>query len=197
VPDINHCFEIPTKYLIATGPRKPITRDEGPDIVLLKIPDAKLGEIKARCSFYSLKPVVPKLALKTPCIEIGILLGAPGEAAKSTANSNLDVTIQGVNADPAPKIFTKGPYDYLDSKEIAGNFGFPKSYRGFSGGGLWRLHVYYDPDTRERKFRARLDGMAFHESSLKGGHRFIRCHGRRSIDAVKRMVLTKKTEQHD
>jgi len=195
VANINQCFTIPTQHLMATGPRKPSTEMDGPDMVFLKIPEAKLGEIKARKSFYQLGPVRKKPQLNVKCIEIAVLLGAPGEAAALTTQTNLDLTIQGIMADQRPRTFTKGRYDYIDSKEYFGAYGFPNSYGGFSGGGLWRVQVYLDPETNERKERNRLVGMAFYEFPPKRKCRIIRCHGPRSIDVVKSMLRTQTAKK--
>jgi hypothetical protein len=188
VPKIDQCFTIPTQLLLATGPRKPAAQENGPDIVFLKIPAAKLGEIKARKSFYPLVPLAKKLQVDVMAIEVRILLGAPGETATLTTPTNLDMTIQGIMADGHPKSFAKGRYDYVDSKELFGAHGFPKSYGGFSGGGLWHVHVYLDRKTGERTERSRLAGMAFYEFPAKRRYRVIRCHGARSIDMVKRSL---------
>lgn len=188
VPNIDQCFTIPTHLLLATGPRKPAAEENGPDIVFLKIPAAKLGEIKARKSFYPLERVAKKLLVEVMAIEVRILLGAPGETATLATPTNLDMTIQGIMADGHPKTFTKGRYDYVDSKEFFGAHGFPKSYGGFSGGGLWHVYVHLNPKTGERTERNRLAGMAFYEFPAKRRYRVIRCHGARSIDVVKRTL---------
>ena len=195
VPNIDQCFTILTQHLIATGPRKPSAEMDGPDIVFLKIPEVKLGEIKARKSFYQLEPVVRKPKVDVKCIEVAILLGAPGEAATLTTQANLDMTIQGIMANESPKRFRKGRYDYIDSKEFFGAHGFPNSYGGFSGGGLWHVHVYLDPKTGERTNRNRLAGMAFYECPAKRKYRVIRCHGARSIDVMKRMLRAKTAKK--
>ncbi len=187
VADIDQCFTIATQHLMATGPRKPPAEMDGPDMVFLKIPEAKLGEIKARKSFYQLEPVRKTPQLNVKCIEIAVLLGAPGEAAALTTGTNLDLTIQGIMADPRPRTFTRGRYDYIDSKEYFGTHGFPNSYGGFSGGGLWRVQVYLDPEASERKEINRLVGMAFYEFPAKRKYRVIRCHGPRSIHLVEGM----------
>ncbi len=195
VPEIDQCFTIPTSHLMAIGPRRPAAENQGPDIVLLKIPEAKLGEIKARKSFYPLTPVAQKPRVEERCIEIAMLLGAPGESAKLMTPRNLDMTIHGIMADHKAKKFTKGRYDYIDSREFFGAHGFPTSYGGFSGGGLWHVHVYLDPKTSERKERYCLAGMAFYEFQAKRKYRIIRCHGARSIDVVKAMLSMKATRR--
>jgi hypothetical protein len=195
-PDIDQRFTIPRQLLFAHGPSKPAAKEDGPDIVFLKIPAAKLGEIKGRKSFYSLgQPVAKRLPAGLKAIEVRILLGAPGEKAKLTTPTNLDLTIQAIMADAHSKRFTKGRYDYIDSKEFFGAHGFPKSYAGFNGGGLWRVFVYLDPKTGEVTERRRLAGMAFYEFPAKRKYRVIRCHGARSIDVVKRTLAAKSTKK--
>lgn len=93
-----------------------------------------------------------------------------------------------IAADGHPYTFTRGRYDYVDSKEFFGAHGFPKSYGGFSGGGLWHVYVHLDPKTGERTERNCLAGMAFYEFPAKRRYRVIRCHGARSIDVVKRKL---------
>jgi len=60
-------------------------------------------------------------------------------AATLPKPNTLDVVIQGIIANSTPKKFTKGKYDCMDANEFFGAYGFPKSYGGFSGGGLWHI----------------------------------------------------------
>jgi hypothetical protein len=166
VENIDQRFAIETQHLIPTGPPKPPQEEKGPDIVLLKIPDAKLGEIKARKSFYPLG--VKRGKAPVVAIEIPILLGAPGESATLPKPNTLDLVFQAIIANSTPKKFTKGKYDYMDGNELFGAYGFPKSYGGFSGGGLWHIYVYLDPRTGKRKERRHLVGMAFYEFRNSG-----------------------------
>lgn len=190
VDNIDQRFAIETKHLIATGPTKPAKKEEGPDIILLRIPDAKLGEIKARKSFFPLGVKKPKVSVVA--IEIPILLGAPGELATLPTPTTLDMVIQAIIANSTPRKFTKRTYDYMDGNEFFGAYGFPKSYGGFSGGGLWHVYVYLDPKTRERKERRHLAGMAFYEFKQKRKYRVIRYHGAKSISLVRKMLLKEK-----
>jgi len=84
-------------------------------------------------------------------IEIPILLAAPGESATFQKPNTLDVVIQAIIANSTPKKFTKGKYDYMDANEFFGGYGFPKSYDGFSGGGLWHIYVYLDREQANAK----------------------------------------------
>jgi hypothetical protein len=186
VENLDQRFVIETDHLIPTGPAKPAEEQDGPDIVLLRIPDAKLGEIKARKSFYPLGVKRPKVS--AVAIEVAILLGAPGESATLPTPATLDMVIQAIVANPRPKRFTKGKYDYMDGNEWFEAYGFPKSYGGFSGGGRWHVYVYLDPKTGERKERRHLAGMAFYEFKQKRKYRLIRCHGAKSIATVRKML---------
>jgi hypothetical protein len=193
VPNIDQCFSISTADLTRTGPRRPTNERSGPDIVLLKIPSDKLGEVKARKSFYPLDKTLPKAGLPQQCLEVRVLLGAPEETAQLTTPMNLDLTIQGMMADPIPKAFTRGRFDYFDSREIAGQYGFPSTYRGFSGGGVWHIYLFDDPKTGKRDWKFALEGMAFYEFPIAKSHRRIRCHGPRSLQIVRRMLRQRRT----
>jgi hypothetical protein len=190
VENTDQRFTIETQHLIPTGPPKPPQEEKGPDIVLLKIPDAKLGEIKARKSFYPLEVKRGKVTADV-AFEIPILLGAPAESATLPKPKTLDLTLQAILANSTVKKFTKGKYDYMDGNEFFGAHGFPRSYAGFSGGGLWHIYVYLDPRTGERKERIHLAGMAFYEFRQKRKYRVIRYHGIKSISVVRRMLRRK------
>lgn len=190
VPDFDQCFMIPTSVLIATGPQKAAAEDQGPDIVLLKIPVTKVGEIRARKSFYLLERTTKVPKVNVVSIEVPIFMGAPGEAATWRTRRDLNMVLQGLMANPRVREFTKGGYDYVDSKEYFGAHGFPKSYGGFSGGGVWKVYVYLDPETGERRERNILAGVAFYEFPPKRRYRVIRSHGLSSIRVVKGMLAS-------
>jgi hypothetical protein len=186
VENIDQRFFIETEHLIPTGPPKPALEQDGPDIVLLKIPDAKLGEIKARKSFYPLG--IKRVGVPVVAIEIPILIGGPVESATLIKPTTLDMVVQAIIANSTPKKFTKGRFDYLDADEFFGSYGFPNSYGGFSGGGLWHVYVYLDPKTGERKEQRHLAGMAFYEFKPKRKYRVIRYHGVKSLRVVRGML---------
>jgi hypothetical protein len=189
VENADQRFVIETEHLIPIGPPEPALEEDGPDIVLLKIPDAKLGEIKARKSFYPLG--IKRSGVPVVAIEIPVLLGAPVESATLPKPNTLDVVEQAIIANSTPRKFTKGRFDYMDTNEFFGAHGFPNSYGGFSGGGLWHICVYLDPRTGEPKDRRHLAGMAFYEFAPKRKYRVIRCHGVKSISVVRRMLRPK------
>jgi hypothetical protein len=191
VPNIDQCFSISVADFYSTGPRRPKKEESGPDIVLLKIPPDKLGELSARKSFYPLDRTEPQPGLLQQCVVVRVLLGAPLESAELVTPANLDLTIQAIMADLNPKTRTRGRFDYFDSKEIAAQYGFPSNYDGFSGGGAWSIYVFDDPNTGKRDWKFELEGVAFYQFPIKKGHRRIRCHGRRSIQVVARMLRSR------
>jgi hypothetical protein len=176
-PGVNQLTPIPSELLIPAGP--PARSDDwGPDLVFLKIPPSHVGGIAAKLSFYHLEH--RRRRPRSTEIEARILLGAPGEFA-TLSPGHLDLTIQAINADSDPNPYVKRGFDYIDLKEYAGAHGFPSSYRGFSGGGLWRVSLFRDKRNGEIDWMCFLEGVAFRESDLKNGYRIIRCHGPRSI----------------
>lgn len=188
VPNIDQSFFISVADLIPTGPRRPKNEESGPDIVLLKIPPDKLGELSARKSFYPLDRTEPKPGMPQQCVVVRVLLGSPLELAELVTPVNLDLTIQAIMADPNPRPRIRGRFDYFDSREIAARYGFPSNYSGFSGGGAWSIYVFDDPKTGKRDWKFELEGVAFCQFPIKNGHRRIRCHGRRSLRVVARML---------
>lgn len=68
-----------------------------------------------------------------------------------------------------------GRHQYLDIVTDAGTNGYPESFRGASGGGLWF------PLRSPRVGSATLAGVMFWQSALVGGHRTLRAHGPLSL----------------
>jgi len=57
----------------------------------------------------------------------------------------------------------------------------PKSFGGFSRGGLWRVLVYRSPVTGNVDWAQRLKGVIFRQFPIVDGRRIIRCHSSKSI----------------
>ena len=57
----------------------------------------------------------------------------------------------------------------------------PLSYKGMSGGALWRVGIKTDGDGRPTVSSKMIFGVAFHQSDLVNGVRTIKCHGAKSV----------------
>ena len=186
-PDIDHCSPIETSALAPfTLPNPGGLQEWGPDIVLLKIPAFLVGGIEAIKSFYPVDK--DKRQRKLAGVEYRFLAGAPGDFVKiAQLNTQLNVTV--FLADLAPLPYTRGKYDYIDLKENVSLPGYPKTFKGVSGGGLWRVQVFGSADTGEVDWSCFLEGLAFYQLPAEDAHVIVRCHGEQTIQLAIRELL--------
>ncbi len=80
------------------------------------------------------------------------------------------------------KIWDSGGLDYLEF-EPQSDVGYqpPSTYRGVSGGGLWRIFCDEDGSREPSVSEVCLLGVAFYETPSRNGRRAIVCHDRRSV----------------
>ena len=168
--------------------RGPI-KSEGPDLGILVLPEIDANRIGLKGSFYNLINRQNRM-LKSPpsAVDSGnwILSGAAGEWTKDLPPEQHYSRVKQFRGCAGLGIVTAayavGDYDILDfeAKHISGYQG-PKSFGGFSGGGLWEVLL----DKKDEGFEVLdkfLSGVAFYQSNIeKDRSQFIRCNGRRSI----------------
>ncbi len=157
----------------------------GPDIAFLRIPSEFVGGITAFQVFEDLKKP-PKL-LGVESLECWVAMGTPEELGTFTP-THAEVQINGDFVDPRSQ--SHGEHDYYDFEVDTQREGMPKSFGGFSGGGLWRVLVYYSPLTGKVDWAQRLKGVSFWQSPIVEGRRMIRCHGPASILALVEKATT-------
>jgi hypothetical protein len=148
----------------------------GPDIAFLRIPSEFVGGITAFQLFEDLKK--PPKPLGVESLECWVAMGTPEELGTFT-QTHAAVQISGDFVDPQSQ--SRGEHDYYDFEVNTERAGMPKSFGGFSGGGLWRVLVYQSPLTGKVDWAQRLKGVIFWQSPLVEGRRMIRCHGPNSI----------------
>ena len=148
----------------------------GPDIAFLRIPSEFVGGIKAFQVFEDLK--APPKPLGVESLECWVAMGTPEELGTFT-RTHAEVQISGDFV--VPRSQNHGEHDYYDFQVDTRRAGMPKSFGGFSGGGLWRVLVYYSPLTGKVDWAQRLKGVIFWQSPSVEGRRMIRCHGPTSI----------------
>jgi hypothetical protein len=151
----------------------------GPDLAMLRIPSEHVGGIKAFMVFEDVK-AAPR-PLHVECLEAWVVMGTPGELGTFT-QSHAEVQITGRFVDP--RLHNRGEHDYFDFEMDSSSPGMPKSWGGLSGGGLWRVMVYCSPETGKIDWAQRLKGVVFWEFPIKNGHRVVRGHGPKSIEAI-------------
>jgi hypothetical protein len=154
----------------------------GPDLILLRIPPFHVGTVTAFRPFYSLSAERAVVGT-TDYLEVWMLCGAPealGEFTQTPARVHAHFqgrTFQVVESSS----HNLDGFDYVDvqahwpAPEIAPRFG------GVSGGGLWKVLIFFQPSTGKLDWLATLEGVAFYHLRTEGDHGFIRCHGPESI----------------
>lgn len=184
--NIDHRFPIDTTALLPFGPPLPPKESEwGPDLVFLRIPDDRLGGIKAFKTFYSLDKERTKI--KSDGVEGRVLMGAPVEFEKRTPKHS-ELTINGLFVEFGEPPYFHGDFDYMDLKESANYPGIPKYFGGVSGGGLWLVQIFEAADTEKIDWSHILEGVAFYQLEIGEPVTIIRCHGLESIRRAAKYV---------
>ena len=179
--NINHKHLIDVDTIVPTTlqPVNSAWGEWGPDLALLRIPPEHVGGIKAFQVFEDLS--APGKLLNVECLECWVVIGTPKELGTFTQH-HAEVQISGRFVDPHSR--DNGEYDYFDVRMDTNSPDMPKSFGGFSGGGLWRILVYCPPETGKIDWAQRLKGVAFYELPEDCGYRTIRCHGPKSVKAL-------------
>jgi hypothetical protein len=171
----DHTCLLETRTIVASGPPMPAPWNEwGPDIIFLRIPAARVGEIKAFRVFYSLPPE-EKSAFRGEHTAARLLVGTPEALGRYTQN-HASVQMMHFWVAP-PTCHARNGFDYLD---VAARLPPPsdvESFGGISGGGLWQVKIYSDPATEKIDSEAILEGVAFWAQDVSVGSGVVRCHG--------------------
>jgi hypothetical protein len=175
----DHTCLIETSSIVAHEPEHPAKWGEwGPDVIVLQIPSVRVGEIKAFKVFYEMDAGL-KAMVTCDRNETFLLAGTPavlGSYTKSHASVQLLAMWVG-----SPQLYTRGGWDYFDVEAALHPSSEANTFGGVSGGGLWRVQIYSQPDTGQITSRMTLEGLAFYELDTKNGKGVIRCHGVQSI----------------
>ncbi len=177
----DHKMWIDPRTIAPTLVKPPDSRwnEWGPDLALLRIPEAIVGTIKAHRVFEDL--TTPGKMLDAPTVEFWAVMGTPKELGTFTPN-HAEVQIAAFFGNP--KYQRRGEHDYYDLEVNTASPGTPKGFQGVSGGGLWRILAYISGETKKVDWVPRLKGVAFFELPGIGDNVIIRCHGPKSLTAV-------------
>ncbi len=197
-----HRFELEMRNLSIANVAGPIDANDlgrGPDLAVIRLgTKATVTDITARKTFYKTSHRSEE-RLRESARDDGVFVvcGAAKEAERLTgselgfeevATESLD-TYYGGLVPPYGRRFERDGYDYLElGAEYKGVDDPPSSFRGVSGGGLWRIPVdavVHD----ERQYDISepiLVGVAFYQTEVIGNLRYLRCH---AGDAVCTRVL--------
>ncbi len=176
---VDHCFEMITRTIEASEIIKPQEGwgEWGPDLCFLRLPPYYVNSIQTYKTFYNLT----KRRDQTGNLEWWALMGAP-QARGNFTERHADFAITGDFLGIAA-VHDKDGFDYLDIGVDLSLAEAPSSFAGISGGGLWRL-TFTESGSGQFTWNFALKGVAFYQSPVVDGHRFIRCHGPKSIQEL-------------
>jgi hypothetical protein len=176
---INHRWPIDIEIIFPTALKGTTKWNEfGPDLSFLRIPEELVGAIEAFQVFEHLQQPPQTLSVKS--LECWVAIGSPEELGTFT-ETNASLEINGSLVAPR---YVPGTPDYYEFEVDTSGQGIPYSYSGFSGGGLWRVHLYSSPSTGKVDWVQRLKGVVFWQFPAVNGRRIIRCHGHESISSL-------------
>lgn len=174
----------------------------GPDLVFLEILDEeKLGTIIAHSSFWNISP---QDSLVNDCYndlssvwaifglpEVWIRIEERVSKSKKVYNCKNLVGLTGIK-----KRFEKDGFDYFDvSIKHNPQDDVPDTFKGMSGGGLWKVLLSCTKNLQDLKIRDIIfSGVIFYQTDLKANRRTLRSHGAKSIYKIFPKVLKKNSE---
>jgi hypothetical protein len=182
-------FAISPKEIVSCGPPIPVGWNEwGPDITFLRIPPERVGSfIAAGRPFF---PLSMKRELRVDCcLETTFLMGAPALRGTFTAESAIP-ELQGMNVILDTELYSstklsdpfRSQFDFYDILVDTTLPDVAESFKGVSGGGLWKVYVFKGAYKRTETYKT-LVGLAFWEDP-RNSSLLIRCHGPQSIGAA-------------
>jgi len=168
---------------------KPTAPNNKPDLALIQLPDAHIGWLKAKKSFWNLDIWRERIAKIEFPREAGLwfVCGAAVnmKGIKVDYTPNREVRIfPGIHAySGAPDFSEEGEYDYCEIEvDLPGVEDRQKDFGGVSGGGVWRVILIQKKDGAIRIGRALYCGVPFYQTKIDNeGKRKILCHGTSSI----------------
>jgi hypothetical protein len=179
---VDHCFPIDTNALVPVGPPgPPVSDDWGPDSILLRMPVEYVGRIEVYRAFYNLER--QRRIRDFQCVNTRVLMGTP-EALGDFTQKHADISINGFFVAPDAPCYAHGEFDYVDLSVDLAAPGVPQDFGGVSGGGLWLVQVFESAQAGKLDWHVILEGLAFFQSDVVNGHRVIRCHGQKTIQAT-------------
>lgn len=176
------CLMEPQTLVVSELPKPSGWTEWGPDLMFLRIPATRVGEINAFRVFYN-------LAMQgTPehggeCTEAHLLIGTPKALGTFDRPNHASVQVTPFWVS-VPVAHTHAGLDFLDVHARLPPPSTVDSFGGVSGGGLWKVRVYSDLATGKLESTATLEGVAFYAFDVQGGAGMVRCHGLESVSVA-------------
>lgn len=162
---------------------------KGPDLsVIILFPSSFLATLEARKSFYDLSRKREEILRKPLDNDLGVwmLCGFPDELTTVEESTRGHESVRGFRgicgAIKVENDYERRGYDFLElSVSYGRDIRPPSTFGGVSGGGLWQVRLIRSKEGDIQPLEHILSGVAFYETEIKDGIRYVRCHGRRSI----------------
>jgi hypothetical protein len=191
-----HGFFIDRTKLVPLFETKRKTKAFGPDLVFLKIADVDLGPIEASEKVFLNLSKTAMNRYRQAASRFGFLIisGFPEAMTKPRVSVAPNARLLGLfnlgMMVAKTRSRRKWTYDYWEMQTEVGTQ--PRDYGGVSGGGVWRVVLQKklgEPVLAARIQSISLCGVAFYQSDVKAGWRFIRAHGPDSVYVRLRRVV--------
>lgn len=170
--DLN-LVKVATDLLDVVHVSTPKSEEWGPDIALVRLPEALVRRLELRKAFYDLARDRAD-ALREGGRRLWVLIGATEEGSDLSSKDEALLKNRQFTT-PEPQKSTHDGLDYTEVPWGRDNPDAPTTWGGMSGAGLWLV----DPDVN----KGVLAGLAFYEHPPDGTERgFIRCHSRRDVE---------------
>ena len=182
----------------------------GPDLAALVLPELRGREIERRNRlFYNLDlhrgdidlevfraaaPAVIETTTPISPLLLWGLAGTPAERSRFGQRISVANGIVGLSAVVQSSI--RNGFHYLDLSVVYGpGTTAPLSFEGMSGSGLWLLpYMRRDDGSLRWSGKRILAGVAFYQSDVVNGNRFVRCHGPIDLNGVVYETLAAKVD---
>lgn len=180
--------------IVAFGPEIPEAWNQwGPDLIMLRLPPDRIGSFEAvGRSFYNLS----RAAKTNPqCTDTLFLVGAPAKRGNFEGGKAIpEMQAMLLWKATGPYMRTSAPhptrqdFDYID---VGINTNAPfvaRTFKGVSGGGLWRVCIHRS-EAGDFDSTRTLIGVAYWQEPYEETELLmVRCHGSRAIETVLRLL---------
>jgi hypothetical protein len=179
VEGVDHWHLINVGAVVPIGPTPTVPwTDDGPDFVLLRIPDVYANGAKPFKTFYKL-PVGQPFQLMGDALQTWFLMGIPACTGVFTQRH---ASVEHIGAEVGFLSASENEsFDLCDVNFNASELPGAKSLGGLSGGGLWKVFLHDAPTSFGFDCDVVLTGVAFWQFPRDGGNRRVRCNGPKTI----------------
>lgn len=185
-----HCFLVPKQTLTPMKLAERVTDEFGPDIEFVRLPDKQADSVHARKSFYNLsKAPAERKARALEPVGFSLIAGFPDEAKREHPGAyGFNAIVEQVGYGLITGVderFERGEFDYLKlGISYTKNTRPPNDFKGVSGAGVWQFPVGKkagEPMSAARYNDFYLIGVAYYQSPVVEGKRFIHAHGQSTV----------------